>query len=218
MSPVPSSSSLTESLFFSILDSDVGCDSEAAIWSNFFFNFISLVLLNNLHYHHLSSFMYILNHSYTLWVSLCCTRCCSGIFLMVFPFALPFATCQVIPAAGCGNGQISARKLGFATLQPSLGVLQTSVSHVLQKSSNIHVCMQKIISRLLLNSNIRIPTPQLWRLWLSWKFLKFLTRIDWQLTSRPKCSWKSETNFWLSLLQNHLRLTAWLHSVLLPKV
>ena len=64
--------------------------------------------------------------------------------------------------------------------------------------------MQKIISRLLLNSNIRIPTPQLWRLWLSWKFLKFLTRIDWQLTSRPKCSWKSDTNFWLSLLQNHL--------------
>lgn len=173
---------------------------------------ISIIII----YHHLCIFWTILTPS---WGSHCVAPVVAAVFFWWFShlrFRLPPARSSLLPAVATDKSQ---RGSSASPLCSRASVYCKHPCHrVLQNSSNIHVCMQKIISRLLLNSNIsniRIPTPQLW---LSWKFVKFLTRIDWQLTSRPKCSWKSETNFWLSLLQNHLRLTSWLHSVLLPKV
>ena len=170
---------------------------------------ISIIII----YRHVCIFWSILTPS---WGSHCVAPVVAAVFFWWFShfLRLPPARSSLLPAVATDKSQRGS----WASPLCSRASVYCTFSVSYKKSSNIHVCMQKIISRLLLNSNIRIPTPQLWRLWLSWKFLNFLTRIDWQLTSRPKCSWKSETNFWLSLLQNHLRLTSWLHSVLLPKV
>ena len=144
MSPVPSSSSLTESLFFSILDSDVGCDSEAAIWSNFFFQFhftrvaeqsplSSFIII----YVYLEPFLHLMGlivlhpllQRYFFW------------WFSHLPFRLPPARSSLLPAVATGKSQ---RGSSASPLCSRASVyLQTSVSHVLQKSSNIHVLYAK---------------------------------------------------------------------------